>query len=781
MSNIIFPSSNSNQVLKQEKCYGIDLGTTSTLVCYVDAKSVDLTKSVRIPIQFLSVKQESPFPYDPSIDDVKVASIIAIHNGKPYVGNNLYHLKGNSEFINKKNIFYHWKLELGIDLDTMYPDAMYTKLDMPYKIAGVILNYIRRQHFNNEPLNNTIITVPASFQANQRIDVIKAAELAKINTSENMLIDEPNAAFLGYFNRLENLEKQDWANNVRNKNILVIDFGGGTLDLSILNVDFRKDTGIAISNRAISRYCDLGGQDIDMLIAEEFLLPIFKNNTPDFDAISNSDLSEIILPQLSVIAENLKIGICNKISLKIGAQKIEGIDLTTIQFMQNECLLTYNNQPFDLKRITITAEEFNIYFSKLFNGKNFSLKYCDKTVSTISKSITDIIQKADLTLQDIQYVLFAGGSSFNPLLHSLCTKKLNDAIPLSSHEPDKLVAEGAAVYSYFLNIHNISLIKPITSDTIGVRLKDNRFYPIIEKGKTLPQAVTLPDFRLQSNLNSKVIVPVCINGVDFPIGTIRCKLPTSYDMDTIIKINATISADKVFALKVFANDTLIGDAIFENPFGLGKMTEEEIEIHKLKKDLNKAKGEQNSKDEQKILRSLIWKHYENENYNGTVETAELFLKRFNDQDENILNILFCALKNLGRNKSATVAIKKAIEINPSESNYHYNFSLLLDVNDIKEALMYLENLSDDLKSENLIKCKIILLKNQLNQDVTIDANKIVQEYKKSPASFSNFEKSILIKPVFKIVDEPFSFVEPDKKQLNKVNNKDLLDTNNLPF
>jgi molecular chaperone DnaK len=168
-------------------------------------------------------------------------------------------------------------------------------------------------------------------------------------------------------------------------------------------------------------------------------------------------------------------------------------------------------------------------------------------------------------------------------------------------------------------------------------------------------------------------------------------------------------------------------------------------------------------------------------YNGTVETAELFLKRFNDQDENILNILFCALKNLGRNKSATVAIKKAIEINPSESNYHYNFSLLLDVNDIKEALMYLENLSDDLKSENLIKCKIILLKNQLNQDVTIDANKIVQEYKKSPASFSNFEKSILIKPVFKIVDEPFSFVEPDKKQLNKVNNKDLLDTNNLPF
>ena len=48
-------------------------------------------------------------------------------------------------------------------------------------------------------------------------------------------------------------------------------------------------------------------------------------------------------------------------------------------------------------------------------------------------------------------------------------------------------------------------------------------------------------------------------------------------------------------------------------------------------------------------------------------------------------------------------------------------------------------------------------------------------------SYSNFQKSTLIKPVFKIINEPFSFVEPDKKQMNQINNKDLLDTNNLPF
>ena len=159
----------------------------------------------------------------------------------------------------------------------------------------------------------------------------------------------------------------------------------------------------------------------------------------------------------------------------------------------------------------------------------------------------------------------------------------------------------------------------------------------------------------------------------------------------------------------------------------------------------------------------------------------MFLKRFNDQDDNVLNILFCALDNLGRKKAAAEAIKKAIDINPSQSIYHYNYSILLEYNDINEALMYLENLSDLLKSDIYIKCKIILLKNKLNQDVTIDVNKIVQEYKKSPESYSNFQKSTLIKPVFKIINEPFSFVEPDKKQMNQINNKDLLDTNNLPF
>ena len=256
---IIYPVNDETKILKNTLSFGIDLGTTTTVTCVVDAKDVNLKNSLTVPVKHINVKQQSPYEYDNDIYDSKVASIVAFSNGKTYVGSNLYHLKGRPGFDFKKNIFYHWKLELGIDHHPMYPNSISEKVDMPYKIAGGILNYVKKVGLQKDTLENTIITVPASFQANQRNDVLKAAKMAKIQISDQMLIDEPNAAFLGYFNRLPDSEKSDWSHHVRNSNVMIVDFGGGTLDLSILNVDFKYDTGITISNIAISRYNDLGG------------------------------------------------------------------------------------------------------------------------------------------------------------------------------------------------------------------------------------------------------------------------------------------------------------------------------------------------------------------------------------------------------------------------------------------------------------------------------------------------------------------------------------------
>ncbi|MDT0293529.1 Hsp70 family protein [Mesonia ostreae] len=782
MSNIIiYPIEEQNKITKNPINIGIDLGTTYTLMATVDAANVNFNKTNQIPVQFVRFPQFSPFEFDQTIEDEKIASIVAFYKGKPYVGNNLYHLKGHPEFQYKKNIFYHWKVEMGVDHHPLYPNAINEKLDMPYKIAGGIMNYMRKTYSqgNDYELANTIITVPASFQANQRKDTLKAAKMAKISTNDTMLIDEPNAAFLGYFNRLVDSEKERWSKEVKNKNVLVIDFGGGTLDLSLLNVDFRRDTGITISNRAISRYNDLGGQDIDLLIAEEHLLPKVIKTIPNFDSLDISDVKNTILPQLIVMAEDLKITVCNAMSLKVGSGDISNLNLSEIIATRLDNILVLNNNSYDLGELKLTAEKFKELFVKFFRGKQYKFKYFDKAITTISTSISEIIEKSNETLDAVDFVLLVGGSSFNPLLGALTQEKLINAQLLVSPEPDKLVAEGAGVYSFFVNQYGISLISPITSDNLGVRLKGNRFYPIIERGQSLPQIVNIPDFKLQTNLLSEVIVPVCINGADFSIGEIRCSLNKFYDIDTIIKIEAEITQDKVFKMQVIADDEIIGNAKFENPYAIGKLTEEQLEVFEAQSNLNKAQQARNTSEEKRFLKTLIDKHFKANNYLGALENAEVYIKRFDDQDSWIWNMKYILNSRLGRLGAAKKALERAIEINPTEPAWRHNYAVLLEKTDAKAALEYLEMQAEDIKEETTIRCKIALLKNEVNKDTT-ELQKIVKDYKNNPAGFSQFDKRVLLNDIFGQVDEPYAYIDPKTKRRKEDEGK-YLDMNNLPF
>ena len=189
--------------------------------------------------------------------------------------------------------------------------------------------------------------------------------MAKIKVSDQMLIDEPNAAFLGYFNSLPDTEKSAWSYNVRNSNVLIIDFGGGTLDLSLLNVDFKQDTGIAISNIAISRYNDLGGQDLDMLIAEEYIFPKFSEIDFTISSAPLTDINNIILPQIATIAERIKIGICQKINLRIADKLVSEVSLDNVSFSENIVEIQYNNKTYTLDGISITANQFSDFFAIL--------------------------------------------------------------------------------------------------------------------------------------------------------------------------------------------------------------------------------------------------------------------------------------------------------------------------------------------------------------------------------------------------------------------------------
>ncbi|MGC9329266.1 MAG: Hsp70 family protein, partial [Candidatus Hinthialibacter sp.] len=135
------------------------------------------------------------------------------------------------------------------------------------------------------PASRFVVTVTASFQAAQRLDTMKAAELAGISLTGGDLMDEPIAAFFDYLMS----HAQNFSPKLeRPKNLLVFDFGGGTCDVAVFRLQLdaiRKN--ISISPLAVSRYHRLGGGDIDRAILYEVLVPqIIEQN-----GLSSSDLT----------------------------------------------------------------------------------------------------------------------------------------------------------------------------------------------------------------------------------------------------------------------------------------------------------------------------------------------------------------------------------------------------------------------------------------------------------------------------------------------------------
>src|SRR5690606_13549342 len=98
----------------------------------------------------------------------------------------------------------------------------------------------------------------------------------------------------------------------------------------------------------------------------------------------------------------------------------------------------------------------------------------------------------------------------------------------------------------------------------------------------------------------------------------------------------------------------------------------------------------------------------------------------------------------------------------------------------KEALDYLENLNENTKADIEIRCRIIILKDEVNQNVNDAALRITKEYKESERKFTDFSKKNLLPQIFRIAQETYAYVSP--KDLKKKNDQtSYLDTNNLPF
>lgn len=301
------------------------------------------------------------------------------------------------------------------------------------------------------------VSIPASFEANQRRELLEVIKEVDYEAHEAIFIDEPNAAFLNYIQEELNYKLLN-LNDFERQYTLVFDFGAGTCDISILEFG-KKNKGFYSRNIAISKFEQLGGDDIDKVIAKKILFTEFcEINELDIDAISDIEYKEIFEEKLKLPAESLKIKVCDKLKrLKDKAKK----DATI--FLEETLIFRYKGKEYyyDSQSISFGQfEEIMATFIKDETEEDFSIYFI----------INSALRKAKMNKNDIDNILLIGGSCKNPLIGKSLRENFPNVKILFPTDLQLQVSKGTAIHSVLSLGLNKQLIAPIVSESISILL-----------------------------------------------------------------------------------------------------------------------------------------------------------------------------------------------------------------------------------------------------------------------------------------------------------------------
>ncbi|PJB64772.1 MAG: molecular chaperone DnaK, partial [Armatimonadetes bacterium CG_4_9_14_3_um_filter_58_7] len=303
----------------------------------------------------------------------------------------------------------------------------------PEEISAMVLQKLRAdaEAYLGEPVTDAVITVPAYFDDSQRTATKNAGEIAGLNVLR--IINEPTAAALAY-----GLDKKT------DETILVYDLGGGTFDVSVLEVG----DGV-FEVKSTSGDTRLGGDDFDErvlnFIADEFK----KQHTVDLRKDSQA------LQRLREAAEKAKIELSSMVQTNINLPFITAID----------------GVPAHLD-MPLTRAKFDELTSDLV----------EKTKESFNRAVKD----AGLSASDIDEVILVGGSTRIPAVQEL-VKKLSDREPHKGVNPDEVVAVGAAIQGGVLKgeMKDVVLLD-VTPLSLGIETLGGVFTRLIERNTTIP-------------------------------------------------------------------------------------------------------------------------------------------------------------------------------------------------------------------------------------------------------------------------------------------------------
>ena len=309
----------------------------------------------------------------------------------------------------------------------------------PEEISAIILKKIKEDAEKKlgTTVTGAVITVPAYFNDAQRKATKDAGAIAGLEVER--IINEPTAAAFAY-----GFEK-----NV-NQKIVVFDLGGGTFDVSILDIgSATKDEQATVEVKATKGDSHLGGRDIDKELLHYIINEYKKTSGID---LSNDPLA---LQRLDEAAENAKIELSHKAETEI-----------------NIPYVTSNDQGPQHLLLSITRSQL----------EKLAQPYIERAL-TITKSV---LEDAQMSASEIDEVILVGGQTRMPAVYN-AVKELFNKTPNQSINPDEVVALGAALQGGILqgDIKDVLLLD-ITPLTLGIETMGGVMTKLIEKNTTIP-------------------------------------------------------------------------------------------------------------------------------------------------------------------------------------------------------------------------------------------------------------------------------------------------------
>lgn len=612
---------------KKEYVIGVDLGTTNSAVSIIEGGDpivVTNNEGKRTTPSVVGFTDKDRKIGDPAKRQAVTNPTKTVYSIKRFIGKDFKNVSDEVKRVPYKVISNSNDVPV-VEID----DRTYT----PQEISAMILQKMKKtaEDYLGQEVKKAVITVPAYFGDKERTATMEAGKIAGLEVLR--IINEPTAAALAY--GLD--KKQD------EQKIIVYDLGGGTFDVSVLEIG----DGV-FEVKSTDGDTHLGGDDFDNEIISWMV--------SEFKSEHSIDLSKdpMALQRLKEAAEKAKIELSSTTQTEINLPYITAKEGTPLHFVKS-----------------LSKSKFEQMISK----------HIEKTIECCKSAL----RNAGLKISDIDEVILVGGSTRVPAIQEAVEKYFNKK-PNKSVNPDEVVAIGAAIQGAVLSgdITDVLLLD-VTPLSIGIETMGGVFTKLIEANTTIPTK------------KSEVFSTAADNQPSVEIHILQGERPMAKDnrslgrfhLDGIMpsprgvpQIEVTIDIDANSIMHITAKDKATGKENKIRIEGGSQLSKEEIE--RMKKEAE-ANAESDKKEKERVDKinqadSMIFQ---------TEKQLKEFSDKLSEENKDKLNKALSELKESHKSGDLVKIDESMSELNQvwtevSTELYSKNSDMNVD-NDIKDA------------------------------------------------------------------------------------------------